>query len=286
MSEYLPLVSFLMTSYNREKYIAEAIESVLESTYTNFELIIVDDSSSDETVNIAKCYAEKDSRIKLYVNEHNLGDYPNRNRAASYSKGEFMLYVDSDDTLYPNTIKRFLKIISPIKNFNFAMYWEHSNETFMLEGNEAIHRHFYGQQFLYMGPGGTIIRRSFFEKIGGYPEKYGPANDMYFNLKACCMSPILLIPFEFIYYRRHDGQEVNNRFSYMYNNYRYMRDALAELSLPFTETQLAWLNKKNKRRFVVHLFNFLKKTRDIKRVKFAISTAEFTLKDALEGVFH
>lgn len=281
-----PLVSVLMTAYNRERYIAEAIESVLASTYRNFELIIVDDASSDETVNIAKGFALTDSRIKMYVNDHNLGDYPNRNTAAGYAQGKFILYVDSDDTLFPNTIQQFLEIIRPLKNFNFAMYWEHSNETFVLEGNEAMQRHFYGLQFLYMGPGGTIIRRSFFEKIGGYPEKYGPANDMYFNLKVCCNTSILLIPFELIYYRRHEGQEVNNRFSYMYNNYMYMRDALEELPLPFTGKQLHWLKKKNKRRFVVHLFHFFRKSFDFKKTRYAYTKAAFSFKDVLQGVFH
>jgi glycosyltransferase involved in cell wall biosynthesis len=69
-----PLVSVLMTSYNREKYIGEAIESVLESTYNNFELIIVDDCSTDNTVKIAKSFAEKDARVKVFCNDKNPGD--------------------------------------------------------------------------------------------------------------------------------------------------------------------------------------------------------------------
>ena len=64
-----PLVSVLMTAYNREKYISEAIESVLASTYTNFELIIVDDCSTDNTLAIAKSYEKNDARIKVYLNE-------------------------------------------------------------------------------------------------------------------------------------------------------------------------------------------------------------------------
>lgn len=89
-----PLVSILMTAYNREKYIAEAIESVLASTYTNFELIIVDDCSADRTLEIAKSYEEKDKRIKIYINEKNLGDYPNRNKAASLAKGVYLKYLE------------------------------------------------------------------------------------------------------------------------------------------------------------------------------------------------
>jgi glycosyltransferase involved in cell wall biosynthesis len=81
----VPIVSVLMTSFNREKYIAEAIESVLASTYKDFELIIVDDVSTDATVAIAEKYAKQDGRIKVYKNQNNLGDYKNRNRAASYA---------------------------------------------------------------------------------------------------------------------------------------------------------------------------------------------------------
>ena len=90
-----------MTSYNREKYIAQAIESVLASTYKDFELIIVDDCSKDNTVGIAKKYEELDSRVKVYVNEFNLGDYPNRNKAATYAKGKYIKYIDADDMIYP-----------------------------------------------------------------------------------------------------------------------------------------------------------------------------------------
>ncbi|MBN2662839.1 MAG: glycosyltransferase family 2 protein, partial [Bacteroidales bacterium] len=96
-----PFVSVLMTAYNREKYIAEAIESVIASTYQNWELIIVDDGSKDKTVEIAKQYEAKDPRIKVYINEKNLGDYPNRNKAASYAKGKYLKFVDADDLIYP-----------------------------------------------------------------------------------------------------------------------------------------------------------------------------------------
>ncbi len=86
-----PLVSVLMTAFNREKYIAVAIQSVLNSSYKNFELIIADDGSTDNTVAIARSYANLDLRITVFINEKNLGDYSNRNKAATYAKGEFII---------------------------------------------------------------------------------------------------------------------------------------------------------------------------------------------------
>src|SRR5205814_9422266 len=70
-----PLVSVLLTSYNREAFIAESIESVLAQTLTDFELIVSDDQSHDATVAIAQSYARRDPRVRVSVNEKNLGDY-------------------------------------------------------------------------------------------------------------------------------------------------------------------------------------------------------------------
>src|ERR1044072_333802 len=100
-----PIVSVLTTAYNREKNIGQSIESVLASTLTDFELIIVDDGSKDRTVEIEKKYAQIDARVKVYVNEKNLGDYPNRNKAANYAKGKYLKYVDSDDVIYEHTLE-------------------------------------------------------------------------------------------------------------------------------------------------------------------------------------
>jgi glycosyltransferase involved in cell wall biosynthesis len=284
--DYKPLVSILMTAYNRDNFIAEAIESVLASTYGNFELLVIDDCSTDYTYATAQKYTLADSRIKVYVNEKNLGDYPNRNKAASLASGEFIMYVDSDDKLLPDTITNIFKDSNGGHGLNFAMYWRHSDMRFQLAGSDALKMHFFDKQFLYMGPGGTFIRKSFFDSVGGYPEKYGPANDMYFNLKACCFSEIYLFPYEFIYYRIHDGQEINNHFNYLYNNYNYMRDALIELPLPFTKNQLNWLKKKNKRRFVVNLFNYFIKTKNIKKTREAYKNASFSLLNIVQGVLN
>lgn len=286
LAESYPLISILMTSYNRENFIAEAIESVLASTYTNFELIIVDDCSMDATVEIAKKYELLDSRVKVYINENNLGDYPNRNKAASYASGEYMFFLDSDDKLFTDSLDKLVSDVSENSNFNFGMYCNQIDHLKMIPGDEALNTHFFKKQFLFIGPGGTIMKRDFFRKIGGYPEKYGPANDMYFNLLVCCHTSVLLIPYGFFFYRIHDGQEINNRFSYMYNNYNYMRDALTELALPFSKNQISWLNKKNKRRFVVHLLKYLYRTWDFRMAFTAYKKADFSLFDVLQAVFH
>ncbi len=98
-SQNVPEVSVLTTCYNRAPYIEQTIESVLSQTSQNFEYIIVDDCSTDGSYEIAKSFAEKDRRIQVHQNEKNLGDYPNRNLAASYARGRYLKFIDSDDIL-------------------------------------------------------------------------------------------------------------------------------------------------------------------------------------------
>ena len=94
-----------MTAYNREKYVADAISSVLNCQFSDFELIFVDDCSTDRTAEIAWRFSASDPRMKVYINEKNLGDYNNRNRAASFASGKYIKYLDSDDYLYPHGLQ-------------------------------------------------------------------------------------------------------------------------------------------------------------------------------------
>src|SRR5690348_4570978 len=281
-----PLVSILMTAYNRERYIAEAIESVLAITYRNWELIIVDDCSKDRTREIAVCYAKKDDRIKVYINEKNLGDYPNRNKAISYASGEYIMFCDSDDKLLPESISKLMQVIEPADGFNFAISWPYYDPPVTMSSYDALQEHFFGKQFLYIGPGGTFMRRTFVKQIGGYPEKYGPANDMYFNLKVACNTAILLFPFDLMFYRQHENQEIKNNYAYLYNSFCYMRDALNELPLPFSKSEINLLRKKNYRRFIVNLFHYYGKTRNFKEIIRAWKLAGFNYKYFLQGIFH
>jgi glycosyltransferase involved in cell wall biosynthesis len=286
MTDRTPVVSVLMTSYNREKYIAEAIESVLASSYTDFELIIVDDRSTDNTAAVARAYAEKDDRIKLYVNEVNLKQFPNRNKAASLARGEYIYYCDSDDSLYPDGLERLLKTMRSFPDSSFGMQYRAGDGVSHMQPQEAIHHHFFNKPFLTIGPGGTIMRRSWFLSIGGYSAKYGPVGDMYFNLKAACHSPIVLIPFEFMSYREHEGQELNNPFSYLYNGYLYWMDALKELPLMLTEKEIDWLSRKCKRRFLVNCTHYLLRTRNIRKTRELIRKTNFGLKDVYLAIFN
>lgn len=92
-----PAVSIVMGVYNDERFLAEAIESILSQTFGNFEFIICDDGSSDKSLDIIKYYQSKDDRIVLLQNSINLGLAASLNRCIEYSKGKYIARMDSDD---------------------------------------------------------------------------------------------------------------------------------------------------------------------------------------------
>src|SRR5690242_6344650 len=96
-----PKVSIGLPVYNGERFLAEAIDSVLAQTFTDFELIISDNASTDRTPEICKAYAEKDSRIRYYRNEENQGASWNFNRVFELSRGMCFQWLAHDDYIAP-----------------------------------------------------------------------------------------------------------------------------------------------------------------------------------------
>jgi glycosyltransferase involved in cell wall biosynthesis len=105
------LVSIAMCTYNGEKFIKEQLDSILNQTYQNLEIIITDDSSTDNTVKIIQEYQKKDTRIVLHQNEQNLGFIKNFEKSISLCNGEYIALADQDDIWKTQKIELFLKEI-------------------------------------------------------------------------------------------------------------------------------------------------------------------------------
>ena len=205
-----PSVSVLMTAYNREKYIAEAIESVLAQTYTDFELIIVDDCSKDRTVEIARRYTT-DPRVRVYVNEKNLGDYPNRNRAAELALGRYLKYVDADDVIYPHGLEVMVRgmerwpeaafgICQPDNRIDLRPY------PLQLSPAEAYRWHFLKGGLFGNAPLSAIIRAESFRAVGGFTGKRHVGDtEMWLLLGA--RFPVVILPPGLTWWRSHEEQE-------------------------------------------------------------------------------
>jgi glycosyltransferase involved in cell wall biosynthesis len=107
----MPRVSIGMPVYNGERFLAEAIESILAQTFTDFELIISDNGSTDSTPAICERYARLDSRIRYYRNEVNLGAAPNFNRAFHLAQGEYFKWAAHDDICLPQYLERCVETL-------------------------------------------------------------------------------------------------------------------------------------------------------------------------------
>lgn len=214
-----PIVSVLMTAYNREKYIGQAIESVLASTFSNLELIIVDDGSKDRTVEIAKRYSENDSRVKVYVNEKNLGDYPNRNKAASYATGKFLKYVDADDYIYPWGLQLMVEMMEQFPDAGWGMSSMNQIDSkpfpIVLSPQEIYEFQYLGKGYssgsgiFTKAPLSAIIKREVFIEVGGFePIRMAGDYDMWHRLGQ--KYSVILMPHGLVWYRIHGEQEMKH----------------------------------------------------------------------------
>jgi len=111
-----PLVSVVMPTYNSGELIHQAIKSILNQTYTNFEFIIINDASTDNTLNIIKEYEKKDNRIKIINNKKNLDVEISRNKGLDIAKGKYIATMDSDDISLPQRFEKQVEFLEKNKD--------------------------------------------------------------------------------------------------------------------------------------------------------------------------
>lgn len=235
------LVSILMTSYNREKYIAQAIESVINSTYKHWELIIVDDCSQDKTVDIIKEFAAKDQRIKLFINEKNLGQFKNRNKTVEYAQGKYLKFLDSDDLIYPYGLEQLVYYMerNPQADYGLCSIEQDKKDIFpvLLSPQQAYHRHFIeGKWLFHKAPLSSIIKADIYRQKGGFPHEAVSGDfAMWCELSQTCN--VLLMPHGIVWYREHSEQEMQKtrdsvfiEFEYLLVEHYYLKHSLCPLS--------------------------------------------------------
>jgi glycosyltransferase involved in cell wall biosynthesis len=203
------MVSVLMTAFNRQDYIEDAIQSVLASSFTDFELIIVDDGSTDNTVAIARNYAKLDDRVKLFVNEKNLGDYKNRNKAAGYATRKYIKYLDSDDLMYPHCLQVMVHSMTRFPEAGFGLSSKRDDATpfpICIPPRQAYLEHFNGHGHFNRAPGSSIIRKAAFDKVGGFSGKrYIGDVELWFTLAQ--QFSMVKFPGELYWSRLHTASE-------------------------------------------------------------------------------
>tara|TARA_B110000977_G_C11023711_1_gene472336 strand:- start:488 stop:1351 length:864 start_codon:yes stop_codon:yes gene_type:complete len=259
-----PKVSILTTVYNREKYIAACIESVLASTYQDWEMIIVDDQSTDASVAIAKEYAAQDSRISVYVNTTNLGDYPNRNKAASYATGTYIKYLDADDLIYPHGLAIMVDTMDAfpeaVLGISQQVAEDYKSFPFVMQPTETFTREFLQRGVLGLGPTGTIIRRDAFEALGGFTgTRYIGDTELWYKLALTY--PVVKMVDGLIFWRQHDDQQIvmeQQDYNIVGIRFSHSITTLKHPDLPLSKNEKDLALKKIRRRFARQLLQLVK----------------------------
>ena len=118
-----------MPSFNARRYVADSIESILGQTYTNWELLITDDHSTDGTQDILRSYAERDMRIRIFLMKENWGTGHTRNKSLQEARGRYIAFCDSDDRWLPEKLERQIKFMQQHGHaFTFASYYTCNEE--------------------------------------------------------------------------------------------------------------------------------------------------------------
>ncbi len=107
-----PILSVLMSVHNGQYFLAECIESIINQTFKDFEFIIIDDGSTDDSINLIRAYAKKDSRIRIYENKRNIGLSASLNRGLALCKGEYIARMDADDFSHVSRLEKQLKYLN------------------------------------------------------------------------------------------------------------------------------------------------------------------------------
>lgn len=196
-------ISVIMSLYNEEKNIKSSIESILNQTYRDFELILIDDGSTDSSFKIIKYYAKLDERIKIIRNKSNLGLTKSLNKGIRISKGEFIARQDVDDISLPNRFQLQREFLRKNPDYAFCgsniYVKQNKNESLDIFNFKDIKKYLIiGNRFIHST---ILIRRKILNKYGSYNEKwfYGQDYELWcrliykFQLKAKILNDHLVI---------------------------------------------------------------------------------------------
>jgi glycosyltransferase involved in cell wall biosynthesis len=201
-----PLVSIGIVTYNSARYVRQAIESVLLQTYQHIEVVICDDCSTDDTWDVINSFA--DPRIRKFRNDTNIGEYPNRNKAIQMATGDFFIFIDGDDMIYPHGIELMSKMLNAFPECGMAVTERYRNNMFypvVIEPHDLIVSHYLSRSLINSAFTNTFFRLAVLREVGGVPVQY-PHGDDYVRLKIAMRYKTLIINDSLSWWRETPGQ--------------------------------------------------------------------------------
>jgi glycosyltransferase involved in cell wall biosynthesis len=231
-----PKISVLIPTYNYARYLDQAIQSVLNQTFTDFELIIVDDNSSDNTNTVMQKYLA-DKRISYYKNPTNLGLPGNWNKCLSLAKGKYLKFLMADDKFHPQLLEKFTAIFDRYPNVSVVT----SNKALIDTRDAITERYNQPYQFLHQGekiiyeslktmnfigePTTVMIRRENM-RLGNFNTEYCWIPDWDMWLRHLSIGDCYIIPEVLSYFRQHTEQAtvyLNKKLHNLFEEYTFFK---------------------------------------------------------------
>lgn len=198
----MPKVSVIMSVYNGERYLRESVDSILNQTFQDFEFIIVNDGSADNTMDILRGYRRRDPRVRI-IDQQNLGLTKSLNKAIYFSRAEFIARQDVDDISLSERLAKEYEALSADKNTDLVCSWYYIIDEYgkmilerKLPDSGLIAKIMKRQNLL--AHSSVMFRKSSFLRAGGYDEKYKYGQDWFLWMK---MNSIKVLPESLLKYR-------------------------------------------------------------------------------------
>jgi glycosyltransferase involved in cell wall biosynthesis len=241
------LVSIVIAAYNAEKYLRKAIESCLNQTYQNIEIIIINDGSTDKTHDIIEEYCAKDDRIRA-VHQKNSGVGASRNLGNGMAKGEYIVVMDADDIMYPNLIEEQISYLEKNLEVDAVSCWaEYIDERDKHIGNfifpndlqtkEQFFEYKKNNKYLVMLHPGSIYRKAALLKVGGYRNIRPSQDSDMWNRLVEQNSIIIVRPLILMKYRLYESSintslniKIHFSLHWQIQNFKRRREGIEEIS--------------------------------------------------------
>ncbi len=213
-SEHCPAVSVVLPAFNTEKYVGEAVESILSQTFTDFELIVIDDGSGDRTAEILRGYARADARLRILSNGNNRGIPKTRNIGIKAARGRYIAWQDADDISLPERLQKqfdYMEKHSEVALLGTAKNTISDTGELLKENVVSLLKPKF-EDLLQMNRfvnGSTMIRKSALEVVGGYDETFYSAEDYELWLRIAKRFPVANLPEVLYIYRVHLESMIN-----------------------------------------------------------------------------
>ena len=250
-----PLISIIIPTYNRANFIGETLDSVLAQTYTNWECIVVDDGSTDNSLNIIQQYCDKDNRFEVFYRSNNRikGASSCRNIGLENSKGEFIQFLDSDDCLAPNKLEIQLKKIynepAAIAICKWGVFSNDIDKT-IIKRDLAYYKDFsssrdlfdvLGIYNLYIPIHSFLVSRKLIKKSGKWNESLTINDDgEFFSRILLNTKEIKYCKNTMVYYRKNKGESLSS-----YSDKGKLRNLISSWKIIDKNLKPFFLKKKN-----------------------------------------